>query len=181
LADELNRRGVTRTKAAELVAKQPDGMIAEKIEVFDWLMANEDKRIRKNPAGYLVKSIEDGYVAPNGFVSRAEQVRREEARRAAEQKAEEELRCKSENHAREMAEQEAIEKYRRGLTPEQLAALETEALDHTDVDARRAYEDRTLGPFRKTLLFKITEEHIRKILRRQVLVDGGSPIAAMDA
>jgi hypothetical protein len=104
LADELNHRGVTRTKAAELAAKQPAGMIAEKIEVFDWLMANKDKRVRKNPAGYLVKSIEDGYVAPNGFVSRAEQVRREEARRAAEQKAEEQLRSKSEIHTREMAE-----------------------------------------------------------------------------
>jgi hypothetical protein len=66
------------------------------------------------------------------------------------------------------------------LTPEQLAALEAEALDQAEVDARGAYEDRTLGPFRKTLLYKITEEHIRKILRRQVTTDGASPVAARD-
>jgi hypothetical protein len=80
-----------------------------------------------------------------------------------------------------MAEREAIEEYRRGLTPEQLAALEAEALDQADVDARWAYEDHTLGSFRKTLLFKIMEEHIRKILRRKVIADGGSPVAVRDA
>jgi hypothetical protein len=177
LVDELNQRGVTRTTAAELTGKRPARAIAQKIEVFDWLMANKDKRVKKNPAGYLVKSIQDDYVAPTGFVSKADQGAREEARRAAEMQAEEELRRKNENRVREMAEREAIDEYRRGLTPEQLAVLEAEALNQADEQARRTYEDHSIGPFRKTILFKITEEHIRRILHRQGIL-GVDPSAA---
>ena len=42
----------------------PHGRIRTKIEVFDWLLRNEDRRVGKNPAGYLVASIRSDYQAP---------------------------------------------------------------------------------------------------------------------
>ena len=42
-----------------------------KIEVFDWLLRNEDKRVGKNPAGYLVASIRSDYQVPGDYRSGA--------------------------------------------------------------------------------------------------------------
>ncbi len=57
-------------------------LIQAKIDVFDWLTEKQDKRIAKNPAGYLVTSIEKEYAAPPGFVPKAERQRLEEAHKA---------------------------------------------------------------------------------------------------
>ena len=67
LVEALKARGVTAKTAAELVETHPAGRIQTKIEVFDWLMRNEDKRVGKNPAGYLVASIRADYQAPGDF------------------------------------------------------------------------------------------------------------------
>jgi hypothetical protein len=67
LVEALKARGVTAKTAAELVAAHPAGRLQTKIEVFDWLMKNEDKRVGKNPAGYLVASIRSDYQAPTDF------------------------------------------------------------------------------------------------------------------
>ena len=48
----------------------PVTRIRTKIEVFDWLMRNEDKRVGKNPAGYLVASIRSDYQTPGDYQSR---------------------------------------------------------------------------------------------------------------
>ena len=48
----------------------PAARIRTKIEVFDWLIRNEDKRVGKNPAGYLVASIRSDYQAPGDYQSR---------------------------------------------------------------------------------------------------------------
>jgi hypothetical protein len=92
LIEALTARGITAKVAAELVETIPSTRIRTKIEVFDWLLKNEDKRVGKNPAGYLVASIKADYQAPGDFPnpeapplpSRAEQA---EARRQAGQKA----------------------------------------------------------------------------------------------
>ena len=67
LADVLKARGVTARTAAELVAKHPAGRVRTKVDVFDWLIKNGDKRVGKNPAGYLVASIRSDYQAPTDF------------------------------------------------------------------------------------------------------------------
>jgi len=96
LVDGLRSRGVTAKAAAELVAEHPASRIQTKIEVFDWLIRNEDKRVGKNPAGYLVASIRSDYQEPNDFrassgaeaVKQAAKADREESERtAAEKKA----------------------------------------------------------------------------------------------
>ncbi len=67
LVEALKSRGVTARAAAEVVAGYPAGRVRTKIDVFDWLVENEDKRVGKNPAGYLVASVRSDYRAPGDF------------------------------------------------------------------------------------------------------------------
>jgi hypothetical protein len=65
--EALRVRGITGKTAQELVDNHPPSRIRTKIEVFDWLLRNEDKRVGKNPAGYLVASIRSDYRAPGDY------------------------------------------------------------------------------------------------------------------
>ena len=67
LVEALKLRGVTCKTAQELVDTHPPTRIRTKIEVFDWLLQNEDKRVGKNPAGYLVASIRSDYQVPGDY------------------------------------------------------------------------------------------------------------------
>ena len=67
LVDVLRARGITAKMAAELVKTHPPARVRTKVEVFDWLIKNQDKRVGKNPAGYLVASIRSDYEAPGDF------------------------------------------------------------------------------------------------------------------
>ncbi|HZW32006.1 MAG TPA: replication initiator protein A [Isosphaeraceae bacterium] len=71
LVEALKARGVTARTAQELVETHPPGRIRTKLEVFDWLLRNEDRRIGKNPAGYLVASIRSDYQAPVDYQTQA--------------------------------------------------------------------------------------------------------------
>ena len=81
LVDALTSRGVTARTAADLVEAHPPGRLRIKLEVFDWLVKNEDRRIGKNPAGYLVASIRSDYQPPEEYTGA---VKAEEARKQAE-------------------------------------------------------------------------------------------------
>ena len=67
LVEALTARGVTPKAAAKLVEGHPAGRIQTKLEVFDWLVRNNDKRVGKNAAGYLVASIREDYQPPVDF------------------------------------------------------------------------------------------------------------------
>jgi Replication initiator protein A len=67
LIEALKSRGVTRKTAQELIESHPSDRVRTKIEVFDWLLRNADKRVGKNPAGYLVASIRLDYQAPGDY------------------------------------------------------------------------------------------------------------------
>jgi hypothetical protein len=71
LVNALKARGVTGKIAQDLVDAHPPVRICTKIEVFDWLLRNEDKRIGKNPAGYLVASIRSDYQVPGDYPGQA--------------------------------------------------------------------------------------------------------------
>ena len=72
LIEALKTRGVTAKAAQELVEAHPHGRIRTKLDVFDWLLRNEDRRVGKNPAGYLVASIRSDYQAPGDYQTRAD-------------------------------------------------------------------------------------------------------------
>jgi hypothetical protein len=71
LIEALKARGVTAKTSQELVEAHSPARIRTKLEVFDWLMRNEDRRVGKNPAGYLVASIRSDYQAPGDYQTQA--------------------------------------------------------------------------------------------------------------
>jgi Replication initiator protein A len=71
LIEALKARGVAGRTAQELVEAHSPGRIRTKIDVFDWLLRNEDKRVGKNPAGYLVASIRSDYQVPGDYQAQA--------------------------------------------------------------------------------------------------------------
>jgi len=110
LVEALRSRGVSAKAAQELVSEHPPARILTKLEVFDWLIRNEDKRVGKNPAGYLVASIRSDYQEPNDFKSASEAEATKKAAQAGRKDAEKkaaETRAKAEADARGEAEREA--------------------------------------------------------------------------
>ena len=132
---------MTRTTAADLVRQYPAEPIEAKLEVFDWLVEKQDKRVARSPAGYLVKSIADDYAVPKGFESRAARQARAEAKRQAEREAAEGRRREQEQEARDRASREEVDAYLKRLTPAERKALEAEVLAAADPEARQGYEE----------------------------------------
>ena len=64
LIKRLSDRGVTPSVATELVRDFPEELIEMQIEVLDRLQQAKERESIRNPAGYLVKSIREGYVPP---------------------------------------------------------------------------------------------------------------------
>ncbi len=116
LVEDLKERGITAKIAVDLVEAHPASRIQTKIEVFDWLMRNEDKRVGKNPAGYLVASIRADYQAPGDFPSPGAEAKAAEAERSAD-------------------EAKRLEQHR--------ARAETERTQARDVELRAAWEHLT--------------------------------------
>lgn len=88
LVRSLQERGVSAKIARELVDAHPAHRVQAKVEVFDWLIRNEDKRVAKNPAGYLVASIRADYQAPEDYQPPAESKAKPKTRaKAAKPKA----------------------------------------------------------------------------------------------
>jgi hypothetical protein len=65
----LVERGVTRSKAEDLIRLHAPDRIQQKLDIFDWMAERKDKRIGKSPAGWLVKAVEDDYAAPKRGVT----------------------------------------------------------------------------------------------------------------
>ncbi len=127
LIEALKLRGVTARTSQELVEAHPPARIRTKIEVFDWLLRNEDRRVGKNPAGYLVASIRSDYQAPGDYQAREEKAKAAEKARAAtaEAKAEQERRR---TLALEQAESDKAREERLRAAWEALPESEREAI-----------------------------------------------------
>jgi hypothetical protein len=126
---ELVARGITQVVAAELVAAHPEDSIRERIEVFDWLAGRMDRRISRNPGGYLVESIRKGYVAPKGFESTTGRVRRLAEAEGRRREAEEaKRRADEEQRVGEESQQARIAAYWNSLSPGEQERLQSEAL-----------------------------------------------------
>jgi hypothetical protein len=160
MAAELAARGVTAVTAEELARRHDAGAIAAKIDVFDWLVEKRDRRVARNPAGYLVESLRDGYAPPRGFVPSSERRRRREAEEAREARARDERRARRERDAAEEAGRAAVAAYWGGLTPEQRDALDAASIALVDPETL-ALE---AGPFRESGRRLRREAYIRRLL-----------------
>ena len=127
LNEALVSRGVTPKVASELVANHPHVRIRTKLEVFDWLVKNEDKRVAKNPAGYLVSSIRSDYQTPGEFEGA---VKVEETRKKNEEnrKKAEEADQKAKKKAREEVEKSKKKESELRARWEKLPEAEREAI-----------------------------------------------------
>lgn len=120
LAAQLSERGVTPSVAAELVQQYPADLIEMQMEVFGRLQKVKDRDSIRNPAGYLVKSIREGYLPP-----KAAAVKKPAAEKSRPVQIVETVQATDPN-------QQAIETYLASLSPTELAALETDALTRVD-------------------------------------------------
>jgi hypothetical protein len=155
LERELIDRGVMRGVVAELVRDFPEELIRAKVEQVDWLREKRPKKVT-DVGAYLAEAIRKDYAAPAGFEGRAERAERETTEREREDRA---RRAK----ARRREEQARIDAYWEGLTPEQQARLDTEALEQADPETRASYEH---GPpaLRQLARRVLCEDYIRTLL-----------------
>jgi len=161
---ELIARGVTPSTAAELVAAYPEEKITTQVEHFDWLKEKHPKKVTDSPAGFLVKSIRQGYAAPSGFESKATRTAREEAKREEQRREAEARRLKEESRRRELEAQTQINAYLSGLTAQEQEQLDHEALQAAEPELRAAYEQATLPTMRRLHQRVVRESHVRRIL-----------------
>jgi hypothetical protein len=157
----LVARGVHPEAAAQLARDFPAGAIGVQVEVFDWLMLRRDKKVGRNPAGYLVKAIREGYAPPaRGFTGRADLRRRDDAERAGRLAASEASRLRREEGLREEGLGRAVAAHWEGLDPDGRAGLEAAALAQAGPEMLAMLK----GPLKGPGLRMIREEHIRRLI-----------------
>jgi hypothetical protein len=81
--------------------------VRTKLEVFDWLVQNRDRRIAKNPAGYLVASIRADYQTPGEYTAKAAKAAQRQAQQVLAAEVEQRRRVEQEARARAQASREA--------------------------------------------------------------------------
>lgn len=129
LVDALVQRGVTPSTAEQTAATYPAESIMAQLEVFDWLVAKNDPKVSRNPAGFLISAIKSEYVPPKGFEGR--EARERKAKAAAERKRRDEERqrlARDAELARERAREEAIRDFWNAQSDDGRRAMEREAL-----------------------------------------------------
>jgi hypothetical protein len=155
LAAELVARGVSRAVAAELVREFPEDRLRRQIEVVDWLRETKPKRV-KDVGAYLAKAIREDYAVPAGFEGKAGRAARETAERAA---LDREVEAR-EARARERDSEARIKAFLAALTPDERAALDTEALAGA-APADRAVYAAAAAPVRRLLLVGLRDALLR--------------------
>ena len=138
LEHELITRGVTASTARGLVTEYPGERITAQIDQVDWLREKKPQKI-SDLAAYLVKAIRNDYAAPEGFVSRAERTRRENAELEQQRQKEEAKKQKDAEDARERAIQDRILEYWNALNPDEQKKLEGEALEQAEGSLDRLF------------------------------------------
>jgi hypothetical protein len=151
----LVQRGVARSTAVRTAREYPAENIAAQLEVFDYLVAQHDPKVSRNPPGFLISAIRGEYAPPKNFLDQAEQSRRRqetEQRRAREARRKEQQEAAAQ--ARDLAREEAIQRFWSALSSAERVRLEQEALSQVTVPQRKMLEQGgTLGAaIRKTLL-----------------------------
>lgn len=170
LLARLIERKVGDKVAGELVSGYPPELVAAKIAEFDWLMTTADKP--KKPAGYLVKSITDGYGTPPGFVSPLEQ----QAKTEAEGKRADDAALKRQAQAREAAVQAEAAAYLKQLGEQERSELEARAIAEASPETRTNLENPSMAQFRDTFLAVLVREYVERHIR-----GGKLPVATKDA
>ena len=133
---KLLEHGVNLVTAERLVADHSTEEIQKQIEVFDWLLGHGNHRAPRNPAGYLVQSIRNGYDIPKGFSEANGQGAR--CKRPSGGFGKQPPRQKTSNKSGE-SRQARLDRYLRSLAPEKRKRLEEDAIASADSLLGSAY------------------------------------------
>jgi hypothetical protein len=158
LVAELVKRGVEQNVAISLVAQRSAECITLRIDQLDWKMTRP--KPPKNPAGFLVRSILDGYDSHPDFEPKAVREKRAETKRKADSAAAAERRREQEKAQRD----QAVDQFIQGLDPAKRQELEAAALAAAKPESRQSYDDPNLSRLRSVLLLTMLRDHIRSLL-----------------
>jgi hypothetical protein len=155
LVAALVARGVAPSTARSAVKQFSATRIQPQLEVFDYLVAQNDPKVSRNPPGFLLSAIRGEYAPPKAFRDHeAEERRKQEAdqRRLRDQRRKREREAAE--HAKELAREKAIRQFWDALSPDECARLKAEALRNaTPVQCRMLDQGGTLAEATsKTLL-----------------------------
>src|SRR5262249_12638203 len=85
VAAELRRMRLSGKKIREVLAGYSQEYILAKIDIVDWLQqGGQDQEVR-NPAGFLLKALEDDYQPPRGYEPRQQREDRQREQRQQEE------------------------------------------------------------------------------------------------
>jgi hypothetical protein len=107
LVAALIARGVSPSTARSTVKQYPATRIQPQLEVFDYLVAQKDPKVSRNPPGFLLSAIRGEYAPPKEFLDHAAQERR---RHETEERRAREARRKERQQAAAQAKEEARER-----------------------------------------------------------------------
>jgi hypothetical protein len=143
LVREMTSRGITRDVAELLLKQHSEKSIADKLEVYDHLRAEQSPMVTKNPAGFLRSSIEKDFAPPTGYVPRAER-QRQKQEAAETRRRERELKEAAEKTER--AHKDQLDALWSSLSASERAQIEDEVLITLNPFARKSYlQEKTAG------------------------------------
>lgn len=99
LVNALVAFGITVSTAQRLSTNHPADYVAAKLDQAQFLIAAKSHQIRRNPAGYLRRAIEEDYAPPVGYKPKAQR-EAEENERSQQAQREVEERRRSEEQAK---------------------------------------------------------------------------------
>jgi len=159
LEKELLARGIRSATASALVTSYPPERIRKHLAVFDWMRQNRDPHVFKNPAGFLVKAIQQDYQPPNDFVAPP-------PKRGGERKEYGGV-ARLPRRTEAASDRPEILEYWNSLTPPEQQRIEQEALSGLKGVAADDVRGNLDGPLAKAIRQHAVEEEVRKILREK--------------
>lgn len=137
----LMERGVSPSTARTTVRQFTGERIQAQLEVFDYLVAQKDAKVSRNPPGFLLSAIRGEYAPPKDFLDHAAQERHQ---REAEQRRARESRHREQQQAavraKEEAREMAIRRFWQTLSATERERAEQDALNQTSPVQRKMLE-----------------------------------------
>jgi hypothetical protein len=149
-------RGVSRKQAEELAVAFDDETVSRQIEVFDWIMENDQESL-KNPAGYLVESIRGDFQPPAEYQTPEQRAATEKRLRQRKVVERETKQLKDAERQAVAAERKHVEAVRSKLSVADLHKLEQAALKAADAEQQNTL---SLPAYRAVQLKLLVDQQI---------------------
>jgi Replication initiator protein A/DnaA N-terminal domain len=107
----LQNFGISKKTAKRLAKNHSEQDVFDKLELVQWLIDTKSPLVSKNPQGFLVRALDEGYLPkpPKGYKTATQ--RKEEAKRQEQEVAQQRQATEQFQKAREEARQRLLEKH----------------------------------------------------------------------